>query len=96
MDNSKAGNHVGGQLLRSGTSPFFNHGEAEAAESPRDFIHRMGVCLKELRESKRALRLVERVSPYTGYIEGRSGAHGDRGTYPDFFHQHPYGKRKFR
>ena len=40
MDSSKAGNHVGGQLLRSGTSPFFNHGEAEAAESPKDFIHR--------------------------------------------------------
>ena len=40
MDSSKAGNHVGGQSLRSGTSPFFNHGEAEAAESPKDFIHR--------------------------------------------------------
>ena len=61
MDSSKAGNHVGGQLLRSGTSPFFNHGEAEAAESPKDFIHRMRVCLKELRESKRAIRLVQRV-----------------------------------
>lgn len=58
---SRAGNHVGGQLLRSGTSPYFNHGEAEAAESRRDFIHKLGVCLKELREPQRALRLIERV-----------------------------------
>lgn len=61
MDATRAGNHVAGQLLRSGTSPLFNHGEAEAAESPRDFVHKMGVCLKELRESKRALRLVQKV-----------------------------------
>ena len=61
MDTTRAGNHVGGQLLRSGTSPLFNHGEAEAAESPKDFVHKMGICLKELRESKRALRLVQKV-----------------------------------
>jgi four helix bundle protein len=61
MDKTRAGNHVGGQLLRSGTSPLFNHGEAEAAESSSDFVHKMGVCLKELRESKRALRLIQRV-----------------------------------
>jgi four helix bundle protein len=61
MHETKAGNHVGGQLLRSGTSPLFNHGEAEAAESPRDFLHKMKICLKELRESKRALRLIAAV-----------------------------------
>jgi four helix bundle protein len=61
MLGTKAANHVGGQLLRSGTSPYFNHGEAEAAESPRDFVHKMGVCLKELRETKRALKLTRRV-----------------------------------
>ncbi len=59
--NTKAGNHVSGQMLRSGTSPYFNHGEAEAAESPKDFVHKMGICLKELRETKRALRLTKRV-----------------------------------
>ena len=58
---TRAGNHVGGQLLRSGTSSYFNHGEAEGAESQRDFVHTLGVCLKELRESERALRLIERV-----------------------------------
>ena len=61
MAGSKAANHVGGQLLRSGTSPYFNHGEAEADESPRDFVHKMGVCLKELRETTRALKLTKKV-----------------------------------
>jgi len=59
LHKTRAGNHVGGQLLRCGTSPYFNHGEAEAAESRRDFVHKLGVCLKELRESQRALRLIE-------------------------------------
>jgi four helix bundle protein len=61
MSSTRAANHVGGQLLRSGSSPLFNHGEAQAAESPRDFVHKMKVCLKELRESERALRLVKKV-----------------------------------
>ena len=61
MAKTKAGNHVGGQLLRSGSSPLFHHGEAQAAESPRDFVHKMKVCLQELRESERALRLVKKV-----------------------------------
>jgi hypothetical protein len=39
LPNTKGGNHVSGQLLRSGTSPYPNHGEAQAAESPKDFIH---------------------------------------------------------
>jgi four helix bundle protein len=45
LPNSKAGNHVSGQLLRSGTSPYPNHGEAQAAESPKDFIHKLRICL---------------------------------------------------
>ena len=61
LPSSRAGNHIAGQLLRSGTSPLPNHGEAEAAESRNDFIHKMLVCLKELRESRRWLRLVIRV-----------------------------------
>jgi len=58
---TRAANHVGGQLLRSGTSPLFNHGEAQAAESNNDFIHKMRICLKELRETERALQLIARV-----------------------------------
>ena len=49
------------QLLRLGTSPLPNHGEAESAESAADFVHKLKVCLKELRETKRWLRLVVRV-----------------------------------
>ena len=57
---NRAGNHVAGQLLRSGTSPLPNHGEAQAAESRRDFVHKFKICLKELRESRRWLRLTHR------------------------------------
>jgi four helix bundle protein len=62
LKNTRAACHVGDQLLRAGTSPYFNHGEAESAESPRDFIHKLKVCLKELRESWRALRLIKKAS----------------------------------
>jgi four helix bundle protein len=61
LPNTRAGNHVAGQLLKSGTSPYPNHGEAQAAESKKDFIHKMRICLKELRESKRWLKLIQRV-----------------------------------
>ena len=61
LPNSKTGNHVAGQLLRSGTSPYPNHGEAQAAESPKDFIHKLRISLKELRETQRWLKLIQRV-----------------------------------
>jgi four helix bundle protein len=60
LPNTRAGNHVAGQLLRSGTSPYSNHGEAESAESSDDFIHKLKICLKELREPRRWLRLIHR------------------------------------
>jgi len=61
LPNTRAGNHIAGQLLRSGTSPLPNHGEAQAAESANDFVHKLKICLKELRESYRWLRLIQRV-----------------------------------
>jgi len=61
LRKSSASAHIGNQLLRAGTSPYLNHGEAESAESRDDFIHKLSVCLKELRESRRALRLIKRV-----------------------------------
>ena len=60
LPNTRAGNHVAGQILRSGTSPYPNHGEAEDAESRDDFIHKLKICLKELRETRRWARLVRR------------------------------------
>jgi four helix bundle protein len=61
LPRTPAGSHVGVQLLRSGTSPLPNHGEAQAAESTKDFVHKMRICLKELRETRRWLRLAMRV-----------------------------------
>ena len=58
---SRAGNHIAGQLLRCGTSPFAHHGEVQAAESRKDFIHKLGVCRKELKETRRWLRPIARV-----------------------------------
>ena len=60
MRRSAAGLHIADQLLRSGTSPYGNHGEAEGAGSRDDFIHKLRVCFKELRESRRWLKLVQR------------------------------------
>jgi four helix bundle protein len=58
---TRAGRHVADQLLRCGTSPLANHGELQGAESRKDFIHKLGICLKEIREARRWLRLVHRV-----------------------------------
>jgi len=54
-----AGRHIGGQLLRAGTSPGANYEEGRAAESKADFIHKIGIARKEIRESSYWLRLVQ-------------------------------------
>ena len=64
LPNTKSANHLGGQILRSGTSPSLNYGEARSAESRNDFIHKMKVCLKELRESYNCLRILHRARIY--------------------------------
>jgi four helix bundle protein len=71
MVNSKAGNHMSGQLLRSGTSPALNYGEAQSGESRRDFIHKLKVILKELRESRVALKIIEKAKlhPDLAFLE---------------------------
>ncbi len=51
LPNNRIGSHVAGQLLRSGTSPAPNYGEAQSAESRKDFVHKMKIALKELRET---------------------------------------------
>jgi len=60
LPDSKAGKHVGGQLLRSGTAPAPNYGEALSAESRADFVHKLKVALKELRECEMWLNVIER------------------------------------
>ena len=60
LPESKVGKHIGGQLIRSGTSPAPNYGEAQAAESRKDFIHKMKICLKELRETLIWLKIIHK------------------------------------
>jgi four helix bundle protein len=59
LPESKAGKHIASQLIRSGTSPAPNYGEAQSAESRRDFIHKMKIALKELRETLVWLKIIE-------------------------------------
>lgn len=58
LPDTRLARHVAGQLVRSGTSPAPNYAEACAAESRRDFIHKLAVVLKELRESSVWIRLI--------------------------------------
>jgi four helix bundle protein len=60
LANTRAGNHIAGQLVRSGTSPAPNYGEAQSAESRNDFIHKIKIILKELRETKIWLQIIHR------------------------------------
>ena len=64
MSKTRAGNHLSGQLLRSGSSPALNYGEAQSGESRKDFIHKMKVALKELRESFVCLKIIYRTKLY--------------------------------
>ena len=58
FSDSKAGNHMRSQIVRSGTSPALNYGEAQSGESKKDFIHKMKIALKELRETFINLKIV--------------------------------------
>ena len=60
LPNSKAGQNLEYQLSKSGTAPALIYGEAQAAESRADFIHKMKVVLKEIRESRVNLKIIKR------------------------------------
>ena len=62
MIDTRAGSHIGGQIVRSGTHPALHYGEAQSAESRQDFIHKLKVLLKELRETNNALKLIRKAS----------------------------------
>ena len=57
-----AGRHIAGQMIRSGTAPALHYGEAQGGESRGDFIHKMKVALKELRETFNALKIVKKAN----------------------------------
>jgi four helix bundle protein len=60
IPQSMASRHLAGQLLRSGTSPALNYGEAQGGESRKDFIHKIKIVLKELRETFICLKIIYR------------------------------------
>ena len=61
LPDTKVGNHIAGQILRSGTSPAPNYAEAQSAESRKDFLHKLKIALKELRETHVWLKVIARV-----------------------------------
>lgn len=62
MSQSFASQHLAQQLIRSTTSAALNYGEAQSAQSPKDFLHKMRLCLKELRESLVNLKIQKGVN----------------------------------
>jgi four helix bundle protein len=58
MPDGRSANHIAGQLLRSGTSPAAQYAEARAAESAKDFQHKLKLCFKELNESRVWLKII--------------------------------------
>src|SRR5678815_4535387 len=60
LPKTAAARHIAAQILRSGTSPAPNYGEARGAESTNDFVHKLGLVLKELNETFIWLRVIER------------------------------------
>jgi len=60
LPSTRAGNYIAGQLIKSCISPAFNYGEVQAAESRNDFMHKMGIVLKELKECRTALKIIRK------------------------------------
>lgn len=60
LPNTRAGNYIAGQLIRSCMSPAFNYGESQGAESVNDFVHKLGVVLKELKECRVAMKIIRK------------------------------------
>jgi len=60
LPNTRAGNYIAGQLIKSCMSPTFNYGEVQAAESRNDFVHKLGIVLKELKECRSALKIIRK------------------------------------
>jgi four helix bundle protein len=60
LPKTAAGRHIAGQILKSGTSPAPNYGEARSEESRADFVHKLGIVLKELNETLLWLKMISR------------------------------------
>lgn len=65
LKNTQLNQIVGGQVLRSSTGAALNYGEAQSAESKKDFIHKLSIVLKELRETEISLKIISRTGGTT-------------------------------
>jgi four helix bundle protein len=68
LPDDKAAVYLSNQLIRSGLSPALNYGEAKSAESINDFIHKMKISLKELRETYVSLKIIK-AKPFVSKID---------------------------
>jgi four helix bundle protein len=66
LPTSRSAQHIALQMLRSGTSPAPNYGEARGAESRADFVHKLNIALKEMNETKIWLRMIVRARLVSG------------------------------
>ena len=60
LPDTRMGRHIAGQLVRCGTSAARNYEEARAGESRADFVHKLAICLKELRECRCWIKLINK------------------------------------
>ncbi len=60
LPGSRAGSYIAGQLIRCGLAPALLYGEVQSAESRNDFIHKMKIAIKELKETRVCLKLIAR------------------------------------
>ena len=70
MPDVKGANHLASQIIRSGTAPALMYGEAQSSESRKDFIHKMRLPLKELRETYNCLKIIDR-KQYTRNVDDK-------------------------
>ncbi|MDZ7767167.1 MAG: four helix bundle protein [Melioribacteraceae bacterium] len=68
LPKSEAGRYLSGQIIRSGMSPALVYGEAQSAESRKDFIHKISIMLKELRETRINMKIILK----KGFLKDRS------------------------
>jgi four helix bundle protein len=69
LPSTKFDSHISGQMIRSSSSPALNYGEVQSAESRNDFIHKVKIILKELRETRIALKIIDKKKLLANQIE---------------------------
>lgn len=60
LSKTRAGNYVAGQLIRCGVAPALLYGEAQSAESRMDFVHKMKIIIKELKETRVCIKIISK------------------------------------